>query len=509
MAAWEVEHLFPPSSIDTTYRILVSLNLLNAIVKQPVGRELTSYNYIKGMAACMFLWLLYHPMDDVSIWWDSGGSLTYFQLRGRQFSFHFVPLLSHYSGKMQQVGLQSLKWDGLRMQEIGMELFEQAVPELPQLDDVTSLALQQRMKEFGVWQLRTRVRGMSGVDDVPGLLPPQAPPQEKACHSSRKKPKQQKEMTTQHVPQMPRHRFVTRTSRCVLPYRHYTVNAFCERRLCLEVALKFNIWRASGFELHRRDDIWCVKALRYTGKNYQQLVDTIVGNHPRANVRPKSMLEKGSLYYLCRTDRIWHRVSPSRHMLLLAHYNYLRIGFQNFNLCVTHAVALYLAQLFPALRFVNVLNYTRMTCHRYTYGYLQLLNIPPNSQSRWKKVWLVNDPCGLLSDFDVDSIPKPILNEYLMADDYYQYFQVVTRNGCEGLVAYSRFHLLRPVWAKVKLQGHYAYVMAHNRKWAIYSLMEECFVSGFVYNSIWFDKEREVIVGRIENEIVDIHELYC
>ncbi|MBQ8066410.1 MAG: hypothetical protein IJ200_12255 [Prevotella sp.] len=499
-AAWVVESLFPPCDVQAAYRILVSLNLLNAMVKQPEGRRLTSYNYIKGMAACTFLWLLYHPLDDVAIWWDDEGSLTYFCLCDRQFSFHFVPLLFRYADKMRLAGLQPQQWDGLRLQEIGLELFEEAIAGLPPVDEKEGHRLLQYMQSFGPFQLKERVRGMEGVESVssnPSHRMPVAAPRP-----------YQDDMPV-CVASLPRHRFLVSASKFEDPLRHFSVNALSERRLCLEIALKFNVWQASGFQLYRRNDDWCVRSLRYTGRNYRQMVETIVGGHPRVVIRPKSKLRVGYLYYLCRTDRVWRCVSPSRHMLLLAHYNYLRVGFKNFNLCVTYAVALHLCKQFPSLRFVNVLNYSRMTCHRRTYSYSQLLKVPRHSQSRWRKVWLVSDPDGLLADYDVDTLPTAVVNEYLMADDYYQFFQVVVKNGCEGLKAYSRFHLLAPVWAKVRVQGHYAYVMAHNRKWAIYALMEECFVSGFIYNSIWLDRQREVIVGRIDNRVVDIHELYC
>lgn len=503
MAGRVVEQFFPPSDIGDAYKVLVSLNLLNAMVKQPLGRKLTSYSYIKGMAACTFLWLLYHPLDGVDLWWDGKESLTYFRLCGRQFSFHFVPLLYSYTDKMKQAGLQEQVWDGLRLQVVGQELFEEIVRGDSLLGGNDNRVLLQLMRTFSSELLLQRVRNMDGVEVPPIDASALSPKQSQVEQAVKTKTKKKKEKWIGVRP-----RFAVHTSRVVIANRHDSVCSLSERRLCLEVALKFNIWRASCFELHRRGDSWCVRSLRYTGGNYQQMIDVIVGNHPRVEIRPKKKLKVGCSYYLCRTNRCWRRVSPSRRMLLLAHYNYLRLGFKNFNLCVTYRVALYLTRLFPDLRFVNVLNYTRMTCHRHTYGYRQLLNVPLKSQSRWRKVWLINDPDGLLEDFDVDTIPEPIVNEYLMADDYDQYFQITTKNGCEGLVAYSRFHLLRPVWAKIKLQNHYAYVMNHKHKWAIYALMQECFVSEFVYNSIWLDHERDVIVGRIDDKVVDIHELY-
>ena len=87
-----IERNFPPVTAHDTLRVLASLNLLNAYVKLPNGSDVVSYAYIKGMASCLLIRLLWVPIDEVSYYYDYRCRITYFRALGVQFSFHFIPL---------------------------------------------------------------------------------------------------------------------------------------------------------------------------------------------------------------------------------------------------------------------------------------------------------------------------------------------------------------------------------------------------------------------------------
>lgn len=48
LAADVVENKFPPKNLEDVMSLVASLNLLNAAVKMPIGKRVTTYGYIKG-----------------------------------------------------------------------------------------------------------------------------------------------------------------------------------------------------------------------------------------------------------------------------------------------------------------------------------------------------------------------------------------------------------------------------------------------------------------------------
>lgn len=479
MAAYVVENTFPPKTAEDVYRIVVSLNLLNAFVKLPGGKTLTSYSYIKGMAACLFLWVLYHPIADVHIYWDDEEQIAYFRVLSRQFSFHYVPLVRWYGDAMRQAELMEQQWDGKRLQLIALELFCDAIPDVPQIDAATRTSLLRLMVGFGLRKLKQRVKNMTGVKLMT----------RNQCAKRRRRiadiyyySRQQETVRNEHV-------------------------CCCDKWECLHHALTFNLRKGESFELRRKGDSWRMKSVCYMGDNYRAFIDMLVGEKPLVYRKPERLLKVGAHYYIRRHDWAWKRMNYGRFLLVRAHYNNLLLDGKLYNLCVTYGIARYLAFVYPKLRFVNILNYTRFKVHRRIYTYRDIVRVPLHSKSRTLKVWMVIDRENVLRNYDVGSLPMELLHDYAIAEDYNDFFRKEYKNDSVGLIAYSRFHLLQPVYARIDIYGHYARVMDHSNKWAVYSLMQEEFETDFVFDSIWYDSRGYIIWGRKNTTLVKIHEL--
>jgi len=478
-AASVIETLFPPKNQTSVYHIVVSLNLLNAVVKQEKGREVTGYAYIKGMVACLFLWLLYHPMEGVQIYWDEKDQITYFRVNGCQFSFHYVPLLYRFAKEMDKAGLKVQQWDGRRLQTVAVELFHDAVGGLPDLDEYTRQALVERMVGFGRTQLKERVHAIGGVRlDLRKLR--------KECR--------------QRISNADGHLRATQPT-------DYWSSMKGDKWHCLQLALKFNAQHMGNFELRRYGDTWKAKVAYYTGSNYGSVTESLIGNKPYAFPKPERFLEKGQYYYVRRHDWAWKKMTYGRFLLLKAHYNFLKLGDRYFNLCVTYGIARYLALAYPQLRFINILNYTRFKVRRHIYTYRDLQCVPLRSKARTLKVWMVVDRYHVLRHFDIEDLPATLFAEYEASEDYCSFFQREYGVGGVGLLAYNRFHLLPTVYVRIVIRGHYAWVMNRLRKWAVYSLFKEQFETDFVYDSIWYDSQYFAILGRRNNTVEWIHKL--
>ena len=493
-AAAVVEALFPPKTVRDVLQIVTALNLLNAIVKKPYGKAVTAYPYIKGMAACLFLKLLYSPMDGVEIYWDEEEEVTYFRLRGRQFGFHYVPLMGCYVAAMRKAGIRQQLWDGIRLQDVAARLFREVVPVEPVLREEERRRLVDLMLTFDTRELNRRVEVLCDVRP-PRLIQPKV--------MTKSVNEKQRVVLRLGRPRIGRRRYVRMGEggdKCATEQD--------DRRRNLEVALKFCGWYEDEFELTRRCDSWKVKVVCYNGSNYEKMVRRLIGCRPMTYIRPESFMRPGQKYYIRRTDWGWRRLTSSRYLLLIAHYNYLTIGDRKYNLCVTYGLARYLGCLYPELRFLNVLNYTRFKVRRNIYSYKDLLRVPLRSKARTLKVWLVVDKDMVMSDLMIDDLPESLRREYEAADDYWQFFERKYRKGLVGLVGYSRFHLLPAIYKKIEIYGHYARVMDEQNKWAVYSLIKEQFETEFVYDAIWYDTEENAVVGRRGKELDRLHEMH-
>ena len=474
MAGATVESLFPPRNVETTYAVVSALNLLNAIVKRPWGPDIVSYYYIKGMEACTFLWLLKHPMEGVNIYWDKNSRVTYFHILNHQFSFHYVPMLNKY--RLRFDGLAVQQWNGIRLQHIALDLFLPYYRRYADAIKVKRSKLCRRMLLFSDINLRNILSLTVGISQ-PYVY--QRMQKRKRINTSREMRYKWDRMTRYQNPH--------------------------EQRACLQAALHFHIWTSKVFDLYRPNDEWHVVMGRYNGNNYRWLRYVLSTGRRAVHTRPAESLVAGRLYYCQRSDRLWTVLTASRHLLLLAQYSFLKHGNKLYSLCLTYGIACHLAAQYPRLRFINVLNYARLTVHHRVYTHKGLLSIPAGSKARSMKVWLLVDRKRELQLFDVTTLPPALLEEYYQTPNYTQQYQIVGCYGKMGLYAYCRFHLLPPIYLNITIRGNYAQVMSHNHKMAVFSLAEERFLSDFIYDSIWYDAARKTIYGRVRRNQMIIH----
>ena len=465
-AAIVVGRLFPPAKADDTFCILAALNLLNAAVKTAWGRQHVGYHYIKGMAACLFSELCRHPQKGVSIYHDSNLHVTYFRVFGVQISFHH---LSHYADMQKAEATdthQRQEWDGIRLQEIAVELFRLAVPMPP---TPTPAEARQACHEMLHWKQAGHSIPYEDTTAISGAIAAKADIQN------------------------------TDTD------KKYE---FREDKLkSLQEALAFNIWDRDSCKLFRRKDRRFVHIMRYDGDNYKTVMEFVTRSNPIIPYRREATMEKDKYYYLSAKKRL-RAVSLSNYISMLSHNNYLISDGNYSNLCVTYNIALYLASLFHGLQFVSTIQYNRRKNQRQYYAYKQLCRVPLGSDERRLKIWLPIDIGRHLPGFRPEYLPRPLIDEYLAAEDYYQEFQFIYQDGLTGIIAYRRYILLPPLFLKIRIRNYYAYTMRTDTKWAIYSLRQEKFVSDFVYDRIWFDYDKYIICGAIGSKTVVIYEFF-
>lgn len=503
-----VERLFPPKTIHEVRCIATALNLLNAIVKLQEGKLLTSYHYIKGMVACLFTWQLYHPTEGVELDWDAAEDVTYVCVGGLQLSFHHVPLVRNYVLLRRGKGLTAQQWDGVQRQTIAVALFQQAVGEpLPVVDEDEANQLVSKMLRCNVHKIIEIINGLEGVPSIilNTLPPPSATPPVPPRRQRQRLMRRLSTFVERHLPS-PNH-----------PVGQYGAWKQASARwrdtaqdhlFRLSLALKWNGWWESEFQLARMGDSHIYNVVAYTGSNYSHLISNIVGRRPLRYIRPEWRMKKGWHYFLRRSNWAWVHMTYTRYLLLTGHYNYLKQDGRFYNRCITYRLARYLAVAYPQLRFINVLNYTRFKVRRRVYSACDLKRIGLHSKSRQLKVWMVIDPLLLLGDLDIEHLPQELIEEYRETDDYYTFFRKVSRHGRVGLLAYERFHLLPAVYRRINISGHFAHVMNDEGKWAVYSLLEEAFMTDFIFDAIYFDPYLYTIVGCRGHVRVIIHDMF-
>lgn len=470
-AAAIVEHAFPPTDIDAVYAVLAALNLLNAAVKTGWGVRIVTYGYIKGMVSCVFFWLFYHPVKGVAIYWDDEQRVAYFKVYDMQFSFHYAPLLHENSALFRH--LRKQQWDGRQLQPEALRLMAPVWRDRLYAELKVSARLLRRMRSFDSANLRHIL-----CEQVDARLAPQK-------HRSRHRMRIASSWNRQPGWEAPKQK------------------SDKQQFLALEQALHFNIWTTNYCELCHRPDHFLLRLVRYDGHNYDKIRHIMGEDVLPVTPRCQRSLRLGRLYYRPRGQFKWCMVAPSRHLLMLSYYCNLRVDNHYYNLCLTYDIVRFLSILFPQLRFINILNYTRFVVHRHIYTPADLAHVPLMSNARLLKVWMVVDPQQLLAHFNIDTLPPKILLDYLNTPDYLDMFKVVYHHGQAGLYAYSRFHLLPTDYRSIKIHGRYAWVMHHNGKLAIYNLLQERFVSPAIYDSIWYDARRYMLCAR-HNGVVDI-----
>lgn len=453
-AGLTVERLFPPTTAGEAFQILAALNLLNAVVKQPWGRSLVGYAYIKGMAAHMLQWLIRHPVDGVSPYWDAVDRIVYFSVWGVQLSFHYIPMTEELLACIAEACLPRQRWVGIQLQKIAVEVYLLAVG-----DD----------RPYDVHEERYVRHVLTHCWLPPGEEPQQEPQQ----------------------PQLEERYPDLGSQQPCMP--------FCEdKMLSLHTALHFHIWRQGAFTLWRRKDCRPMPVVRYDGTNYSAAMNYLLACEPRIPQRPRKRLIKGALYYVSPKKHITC-MNRASYVLCLTQNSYLRTEQGYRNLCITYGIARYLGLLYPTMKFITTLNINHLSEQRVFYSYNELCRVPLLSPARMLKVWMVIDTKNLLDDFSTDMLPQALVDDYLQAEDYYQEFEIVhDSRGRKGIVAYRRHTILPTAYRDIQLHNYHAHVLGDNGRWAIFSLNREHFTTGFIYSHIWYDGFRAAIMGMVD-----------
>lgn len=444
-----VLRLFPPSDTMTTFQLLAALNLLNAAVKTPWGREMVGYDFIKGYAGLLFQHVNEQHIPDVDTYWDKTSHIAYFRVYGVQISFHYIIMSKALVRMMPQINTRSQKWTGQQLQHIAVEVFLLACPTAMEsqyhLDGPVrkvffSSPLRKRRKRF----LRKIPMGERG--------------------------------TKKHFP---------------TPTFEHGVQA-------LSIALRFNIWRTDCFTLYSKRNNRALRVIRFDGNNHQQLNDFLRQRYSYVCDREKQTLTIGKHYFVSPQLHII-RVSPSRYVRLLTHHCFLMHRDRCWNLCITYEIALWLSLRYPRLYFVNILNANREIVRTRYYRYASLLRVPAHSKARCMRIWMVVDNHWDLQDFDIKMLPASLIEGYLRSKEFWNTYQVVRHKNLYGIYAHCRYHLLDTVYPDILIRNNYAVVMRSDGKKAIYSLCLERFVTDFQFDRFWFDIPNFTLYGVSNN----------
>ena len=379
-AANEIENRFPPKDIDDVTCLLASLNLLNAAVKTPVGRSITTYGYIKCHVCLLFVWLLNYPIEGVQIYWD-GKALTYFRVPGYQFSFHDVPVIHLFKQMMNN--LQPQQWDGLRLQSVALSIFYFFS------DSKNELANEQKEKLFCKMRSFTKDKLLCILSKYKLIAYPMIT-QDKTLNKKLKIPE-------------------SRT----LPY---PINN--DKIYSLFLAMKFYGFDNLEYELYNPMEPYRMIVMYYNGENYERMVHVFYRDHPQKNIIAENQLIRNTYYYMDYQSRVLMPLTIDKYWCLIARYCYLVYPSSLFNLCISYNIAVYISELYPDLRFIRILHYSRPIIRKHRYTPHALKQVPLRSKSRFMKVWLVVDEKRKLKSFDIQTIPQELIDEFKAMPNY-------------------------------------------------------------------------------------------
>jgi hypothetical protein len=382
LAADVVEYRFPPKNLEDVMTLVASLNLLNAAVKIPLGREVTTYRYIKGHVAVLFVWLFFHPIEGVDIYYDNEEGIAYFNVPGYQFSFHRVPFMTLFLSQFRKLVPQ--KWNGLQLQPIAVEVFQSISNQKKMLSNYSCDELVNIMCSCSLKDIRSKLSDISGFDLLIS--------QKKSGNMMNKNSKIQDKIE--------------------YPYK---ISRDKIRSLCL--AIKFNGFNYMEYEHYRTGDPYGIIVVCYDGCNYERMMHLFYGKKTR-KMFPENQLEVGKHYYLDRSNMQLKALTLEQHCTLRINYPNLIFYNKCFPLCITYNIAVYISKFFPDLHFVNLLNYNDCDIEKQIYTADSLELEPQDSRARHEKVWIVIDENNSLKKCNVWAIPKELFEEYKNKPDY-------------------------------------------------------------------------------------------
>lgn len=109
------------------FRTLSALNLLNAAIKDKRWKRQLSYGFIKGRATALFEEWIAHPIEGVRAYYDKKEGAVFFEVVGVVFSYHNIRLSETTRSFIRSSENKPIKWPGIRLQKIPVELFDLAL----------------------------------------------------------------------------------------------------------------------------------------------------------------------------------------------------------------------------------------------------------------------------------------------------------------------------------------------------------------------------------------------
>ena len=382
LAADVVEYRFPPKNLEDVMSLVASLNLLNAAIKMPIGKEVTTYHYIKGHVGILFVWLLYHPVEGVDIYYDKEERIAYLKVPGFQFSFHQVPFVTFFLPRFAQLLPQ--KWDGLKLQPIAVEVFQSISNQKEKLSNYSNDELVNKMRYYSLNDSRAKLSDISGIDLM----------------ISRKKPS-----------------IIINKKSKIYDTIRFPCKMSDDKIRCLYLALKFNGFNYIEYEHYRIDDPNRIFVVCYDGCNYERMMQLFYGRKLR-KLFPENELEIGKHYYLDRSNMQLKALTFEQHCIFRIKYPNLIFCNRYFSLCITYNLAVYLSKIFPDLRFVNLLNCYDYEAENQIFTADLLAHEPQESRARYEKVWIVIDENNSLRFCNHYAIPIELFEEYKNMPDY-------------------------------------------------------------------------------------------
>ena len=382
LAADVVEYRFPPKNREDVMTLVASLNLLNAAVKMPIGKEVTSYRYIKGHVAVLFVWLFLHPIEGVDIYYDNEEGIAYFNVPGYQFSFHRVPFMTLFLSHFRKLVPQ--QWNGLQLQPIAVEVFQSISNQKMMLSKYSCDELVNIMRSCSLKDIKSKLSDISGFDFMIS------------------QGKTGKNMNTNNK---------------ILDKIEYPYKISGDKIRCLCLALRFNGFNYMEYEHYRTGDPYGIIVVYYNGFNYGRMMHLFYGKKTR-KMFPENKLEVGKHYYLDRSNMQLKALTFEQHCVFRTKYPNLIFYNQCFTLCITYNIAVYISKFFPDLRFINLLNYNDCDVDKQIYTADSLEHEPQDSRARHEKVWIVIDENNSLKRCNVYAIPIELFEEYKNMPDF-------------------------------------------------------------------------------------------
>lgn len=117
-----------PQSKKEVFRALSSLNLMNAAIKQKEYKSVLSYSFIKPQVSRLVEFCISHGQEKYTdeLFYDSQQHCMYIRCYGIQFSFHNIILTKTIQEFAHSALNIPIKWDGVRLQLIAVDLFVMA-----------------------------------------------------------------------------------------------------------------------------------------------------------------------------------------------------------------------------------------------------------------------------------------------------------------------------------------------------------------------------------------------